>query len=894
MSAPHQWLVPEQVQTSAMDCGPAALTAILAGHGITVSYGRLREACQTSVDGTSIDTIEEVAVALGLDAEQIMQPIDFLPRDEAAALPALAVITLPSGVTHFIVIWSRVGQWVQIMDPAVGRRWRRWAHVARELYIHEMAVPAEAWREWAMGDEACAIWGRALKDLAIDPVSSAGLIAQAVAAPSWRGLATLDAAIRLASALVRAGGLTPGDEARGLIAVCLEQARTGDELPHDLIPSDYWFARPGPPDLRGAEAEAEEQVVIRGAVIMRVRGRCPPDSEAPELSPDLRAALNEPPPQPGRRILQMVGRDGWLPPGLLSLAMVAAAIGVTAEALLLQGLLQAGTLFLQGEQRGGALVALVIFLVALCAVDLLSAGLARLVGKRLELRLRVALLEKIAHLGSRYFHSRLVSDMARRAHSLRILRTLPVIVASGIQTGFRLLLTTAGLIWLNPSGTIFALLLTAAFALLMLALTPTTSEQEQRVLAHSGAISQIHLDALLGLAPLRLHGAERSMQREHEQILSRWWRAGIDLARMSAFGQSGANLIYVALAVAQVISFLQSGGSSERVPLLLYWTLSLPGLAQSLILLIQQYPGLRARVLTLLEPLGAPDEDAATETLPPDDATAPSVRGVAITFQHVMVQAGGHTILDGLNLSIAPGEQIAVVGPSGAGKSSLVGVLLGWHTPALGQCTIDGRPLAGAAIQDLRRVTAWVDPAVQLWNRSLMANLTYGQPDGRVRPQVLEQADLLDLLERLPTGMQTRLGEGGGLVSGGEGQRVRLGRAMGQPEPRLVVLDEPFRGLDRSQRADLLARARSRWAGATLLCITHDVAETLTFPRVLVVEDGRIVEDGAPAALAAVPTTRYHAMLDAEERVRRECWGNPAWRRVHLADGVLSEAAAPA
>ena len=96
-------LVPEVVQTSAMDCGPASLKCLLEGFGISASYGRLREACQTDVDGTSIDTMEEVAVQLGLDAEQIMVPVDHLLLPEARVLPALVVVRLPNGITHFVV-----------------------------------------------------------------------------------------------------------------------------------------------------------------------------------------------------------------------------------------------------------------------------------------------------------------------------------------------------------------------------------------------------------------------------------------------------------------------------------------------------------------------------------------------------------------------------------------------------------------------------------------------------------------------------------------------------------------------------------------------------------------------------------------------------------------------
>jgi len=130
-------------------------------------------------------------------------------------------------------------------------------------------------------------------------------------------------------------------------------------------------------------------------------------------------------------------------------------------------------------------------------------------------------------------------------------------------------------------------------------------------------------------------------------------------------------------------------------------------------------------------------------------------------------------------------------------------------------------------------------------------------------------------------------------VSGGEGQRVRFGRALLRPGVRLVILDEPFRGLDRAHRRDLLARARQVWREATLLCITHDVGATQRFARVLVVEGGRIVEDGPPATLAACPETRYRALLDAEAVVHERLWSHRRWRRLWLADGCLREAGRP-
>jgi ATP-binding cassette subfamily B protein len=153
----------------------------------------------------------------------------------------------------------------------------------------------------------------------------------------------------------------------------------------------------------------------------------------------------------------------------------------------------------------------------------------------------------------------------------------------------------------------------------------------------------------------------------------------------------------------------------------------------------------------------------------------------------------------------------------------------------------------------------------------------------------LTQADLRDVLDRLPDGLQTPLGEGGGLVSGGEGQRMRFGRALARRGVRLVILDEPFRGLDREQRRVLLQRALQMWNTATVLCITHDVEVTQAFDRVLVVEGGRIIEDDVPGSLAARPETRYRALLDAESTVHEGLWSSDVWRRLRLVEGRLHE-----
>jgi ATP-binding cassette subfamily B protein len=454
------------------------------------------------------------------------------------------------------------------------------------------------------------------------------------------------------------------------------------------------------------------------------------------------------------------------------------------------------------------------------------------------------------------------------------------------------LLVTAGAIaWLYPASA--ALALTAGFLAIALPLMwqPVLSERDMRMRSHAGALGRWSLDALLALVPIRTHAAERSVAREHESLLGEWRRASRALVRATTCSeaiQSFAVLVPIAWMIARYASHTEN---ISGVLLLAYWGFALPSLGEEIATALRQIPGERNVALRLLEPLGATEEKSLEE----GPSHASQGHGVAIQFQGVHVRAAGHTILREVDVSIGPGEHVAIVGPSGAGKSSLVSLLLGWHRASEGRIEVDGEPLEGSRLDALRRSTAWVDPAVQVWNRSLIANLRYGAEENvdGLLARILEGAEVERLLDRLPQGLQTALGEGGALVSGGEGQRVRLGRAMMRPSARLVIFDEPFRGLERARRRELLARSRTWWKDATLLCITHDLSETLFFDRVLVVENGRIVEDGSPRRLSAQPNSRLAAMLRSERALLETMWGGRSWTRWRMEEGRLIEGSAP-
>ena len=885
----HRWIVPEVVQTSAMDCGPASLKALLEGFRVPVSYGRLREACQTDVDGTSIDTLEDIAVQLGLDAEQIMVPSEHILMSEAANLPALVVIRHPDGQTHFVVVWSRVGPLVQVMDPGVGRRWIPERRFIESVYRHAMVVEADAWREFAGTSDFLSPLSARLGALGLGEPERRALVQAAASDPGWRGLAGLDASARLCDALVAAGGLRRGGEAARLIRGLITRLSEAED-PLQIVPTAYWSVTP-----QRKPAPDPSSLVMMGAVLVRVRGPRSASAEGQSarapLSPDLAAALSEAPEAPLRTLLAMVGADGPATPAVvLGAGLVSAGVTIT-EAILFRGLFDAAQALTSPLARGGALVALLAFCAAALLVDWALQSAALRMGRLLELRLRVAFQHKVPRLGDRYLQSRPTSDMAERSHSAHGIRGVPGLGVSFLRAAFGLLFTTAGIAWLDPALLPLALLAAVISVALPLLTGPVLSERDMRFRTHLGALSRFYLDALLGLTAIRTHGAEPAVRGQHEALLTSWTRAGYQLQAAAVALEGASALVGFGLAAALLAAHLAAHGVGGAVLLLAWWALALPGYGQGVAQVVRQYPAVRNTTLRLLEPLRAPEDVDGDQPVGRASAEAGLAPGVEIALQGVTVRASGHTILEGLDLRLAPGEHVGVVGPSGAGKSSLLGLLLGWHRPSAGVARVDGAPIRGEALARLRRQCAWVDPSVQLWNRSFLDNLMYGADEGDQAGlgAAMRVADLAEVLHRLPEGLQTPLGEGGALLSGGQGQRVRLGRAALRRDARLVLLDEPFRGLDRERRRALLAGARAWWPRATLVVVTHDVGDTFDLPRVLVVDGGRVVEDGPPAALAARPDSRYRALLDAEVAVREGLWGGPGWRRLRLAEGALCE-----
>ena len=671
----RRFFAPEAIQTSSMDCGPATLKTLLSGFGIKTSYGRLREACHTSVDGTSIDTLEELTNALGLQADQEMVPVEHVLAPDVSCLPALVVTRLPSGLTHFVVVWRSVGPWVQIMDPGRGRRWMKRASLERDFYLHESEVPTADVADWLLSSEFVAPLRSGLRKV-LDRARAEELVVQATNT-GWQRIAALDAVLRTARRLVEQKAVEPG-HLRAVFDSLLKSTEGND--PRSLIPDALWTVRP-------VADGNEDAVIVRGAVVLKVTGK---GEVATDLSPELSAAVHMHERGAGPQLLELLRADGlWRALPILA-GLAVAGVGAVVETLLFRGAFDISQRLAVFEQRLFAAFALLLLL---CSMVLVEWPVARALwdaGRRLEMRLRRSFLQKLPRLGDRYFQSRPISSMAESSHLLHWVRLLPGHSGQVIRTLCELCATVAGVVWLHPPSAPLILLLAVLMVALPLLGQPILLERDMRMRGHNGGLARFYLDALLGLSAIRAHTAEGAVAAEHGSRLREWGRAARDLARSQILIETLLGLVGFGLAAVVVYRYLMTAEGSGWAILLVYWVLMVPSLGLELAFLIQQYPQHRNVTSRLLEQLGAeehasdedPDASSADE---PGDARAPTIQ-----LDRVSVEQAGNPVLSVESLTIPAGQHVAIVGVSGAGKSSLVGLLLGWYPPSDGVVRVDG------------------------------------------------------------------------------------------------------------------------------------------------------------------------------------------------------------
>jgi ATP-binding cassette subfamily B protein len=209
-------------------------------------------------------------------------------------------------------------------------------------------------------------------------------------------------------------------------------------------------------------------------------------------------------------------------------------------------------------------------------------------------------------------------------------------------------------------------------------------------------------------------------------------------------------------------------------------------------------------------------------------------------------------VLDGVSLKVAPGERVAIVGPSGAGKSTIFHLLLRYYDPLSGTVSLDGVPLTYADPREARSRIALVPQEVAVFAASIADNIRFGRPDADDADIVraAELAGATEFINRLPAGFDTEIGERGVMLSGGQRQRIAIARAILRDAP-LLLLDEATSALDAESEGLVQAALDRLMAERTTLVIAHRLATVLKCDRILVMDQGRIVEQGSHDQLVA-------------------------------------------
>ncbi|MGE3147377.1 MAG: ABC transporter transmembrane domain-containing protein [Pseudorhodoplanes sp.] len=208
--------------------------------------------------------------------------------------------------------------------------------------------------------------------------------------------------------------------------------------------------------------------------------------------------------------------------------------------------------------------------------------------------------------------------------------------------------------------------------------------------------------------------------------------------------------------------------------------------------------------------------------------------------------------LDGVSFRVGQGEKVAIVGPSGAGKSTIFHLILRFYDPNSGTVRFDGVPVAQADPQALRRRIALVPQETAIFAESIFDNIRFGRPeaDDAEIERAAEMAAANDFIRRLPQGYRTLIGERGVTLSGGQRQRIAIARAILRDAP-LLLLDEATSSLDAESETLVQAALERLMQGRTTLVIAHRLATILSCDRILVMEHGRIVEEGTHDSLVA-------------------------------------------
>ena len=481
-------------------------------------------------------------------------------------------------------------------------------------------------------------------------------------------------------------------------------------------------------------------------------------------------------------------------------------------------------------------------------VDFLDDYLTTWTGERFLLRLRTSVFGHLQSLGLDFFERRRLGDLISRLTG--DVSSIETLVLSGIvdalSYALRIAFFSAALFYLQWDLALVSLTVAPLFVFLARRFTKRIKVASREKRRRSGSISAVAEESL-GNAPLvqayNRQGAE--VERFHRE------NRGSFAATMAATRLKAAFTPLVDLIELFGALIVIGMGTWE----LTQGRLSLGGLLVFLAFLSQLYSPIRGltklantffsasasaeRIIELL------DEEPAVKA-PAAPVRLGRARG-EVELNDVTFRYPGATkdALRGVTLHVEPGESVALVGPSGAGKSTIARLLLRFHDPSLGAVRLDGHDLRELDPAELRDNVALLLQETLVFDGTVGENIAIGKPDATLEEieAAARAADAHHFIERLPDGYDTPVGQRGRKLSGGQRQRVAIARAMIRNAP-VLILDEPVTGVDVESGERILEPLRRLMADRATLVISHDFLTIRDATRIVVLDEGRVVETG--------------------------------------------------
>ena len=500
---------------------------------------------------------------------------------------------------------------------------------------------------------------------------------------------------------------------------------------------------------------------------------------------------------------------------------------------------------------GGALAVFLIQKVAQFGQDTLLAGpalrvsqeLRRRVFDRLQ-RLEFGALEKLSAGDLTY---RLTEDADRVGEVIykTIQDTTPSVLQLVVVLGY--------MIWLDVPLALATLLLAPLVAVLVSVFGARVMAAAERSQKQVSELAALLGEAIGGLPLVRAFAAEPWLQKRFDEEIDLHRQARYRTLKLLALQHPVVGFIEAAGILSVLLigaARIQAGGLdsqsfSSYVAALLMLIDPISHITTNFNEFQQGQASLRRLRAIEAEPIETPDRPGAL-ALPPG-----SVRGELVLEQVSFGYDPSQPVLHDLNLHIAPDQVVALVGPSGAGKSTLFSLLLRFNTAQRGRVLLDSHDLADLQARELRRTVALVPQQSSVFSGTVAEAIAFGRPARR--DQIVRAAELANadgFIAALPGGYDSRIEERGSNFSGGQLQRLAIARAV-LGDPAVLLLDEATSALDAEAEEAVQRGLHQAMAGRTVLVIAHRLATVQEADRILVLEAGRIVEEGTHDGLMA-------------------------------------------